>query len=140
MDLIEKKPDQALPTGSHASYNICRINQLEQMAKLFAGTRKTEYLQRLQNVKNTIRKAGDKDSIVKTVPADVVRAVDHCRKDVFREMIAHRLVREIHTLFSSRQPAQVGAILSDIKITALLKAQEETGRSMIEQEEPIHSR
>ena len=110
------------------------------MAKLFAGVRKTEYLQRLQNLKNTIRKAGDKDSIIKIVPSDVVRAIDHCRKDVFREIIARRLVREIHTLFSSRQPAQVGAILSDIKITALLKAQEETSRSAPEQEEPTHSR
>lgn len=55
-------------------------------------------------------------------------------------MIAHRLVREIHTLFSSHQSTQVGAILSDIKITALLKAQEETGRSAPEQEEPTHSR
>ena len=140
LDWIEKKPDLALPTGSHASYNIWRINQLEQMTRLFAKTRKAEYLQRLQNLKNTIRKAGDKDSIIKIVPADVVRAIDHCRRDVFREMIAHRLVREIHTLFSSHQPAQVGAILSDIKITALLKAQEETSRSAPEQEEPTHSR
>lgn len=129
LNLIENKPDLALPTGSHASYNIWRIKQLEQMTKLFAEVRKMEILQRLQHLKNIIQKAGEEDSIVKTVPADVVRAIDHCRKDVFREMIAHRLVREIHTLFSSRQPAQVGAILSDIKLTALLKAQEETGHS-----------
>jgi len=140
LDWIEKKPYLALPTGFHASYNIWRINQLEQMTRLFAKIRKAEYLQRLQNLKNTIRKAGDKDSIIKIIPSDVVRAIDHCRKDVFREMIARRLVREIHTIFSSRQPAQVGAILSDIKITALLKEQEETSRSAPEQEEPTHSR
>lgn len=140
LNLLNKHPEKALPTGKHAAYNMWRIKHLEQMAKLFGGNRKESYLQRLNNLKESISRAGNGNSIMQKVPADVVRGIDHCRKDVFREMIAHRLVREIHTLFSSCQPAQVGAILSDIKITALLKAQEETGRFRPEQEEPTHSR
>lgn len=140
LNLLNKHPEKALPTGKHAAYNMWRIKHLEQMAKLFGGNRKESYLQRLNNLKESINRAGNENSIMQKVPADVVRGIDHCRKDVFREMIAHRLVREIHALFSSRQPSQVGAILSDIKITALLKAQEETGRSTPEQEEQNYSR